>query len=187
MARTFSAMASISPHALRVSQARRHLHLGRRISPGARQDRGGVCRHRGAEPEKHRPPVARLPRRRVIGVKTTSSSGGSLGAPGQTVDRGAAVRQFERRAGAGIFRRWDGRGDHLFEPPFLGRSGSPAFAASSKVYAVNPRTPPSLTFSGFPGTITPELHRAASASSPSPPLVPRFSILAVVARIGSNR
>jgi len=85
------------------------------------------------------------------------------------------------------FRRRHGRVDHLFEPPFLGRSGSPAFAGSSKVYAVNPRTPPSLIFSGFPGTITPELHTAASASSPSPPLVPRFSILAVVARIGSNR
>ena len=68
-----------------------------------------------------------------------------------------------------------------------GRSGSSAFAGSSKVYAVNPRTPPSLIFSGFPGTITPELHTAASASSPSPPLIPRSSILAVVARIGSNR
>ena len=88
---------------------------------------------------------------------------------------------------AGIFRRRHGRGGHLFEPPFLGRSGSPAFAGSSKVYAVNPRTPPSLIFSGFPGTITPELHTATSASSPSPPLIPRSSILAVVARIGSNR
>ena len=68
---------------------------------------------------------------------------------------------------------------------FSGVLDPPAFAGSSKVYAVNPRTPPSLIFSGFPGTITPELHTAASASSPSPPLVPRFSILAVVP--GSGR
>jgi adenylate cyclase len=30
----------------------------------------------------------------------------------QAVDRGAAVRQYERRPGAGIFRRRHGRGDH---------------------------------------------------------------------------
>ena len=33
-------------------------------------------------------------------------------APRQAVDRGAAVRQYERRPGAGIFRRRHGRGDH---------------------------------------------------------------------------
>ncbi len=33
-------------------------------------------------------------------------------APRQAVDRGLAVRQYERRPGAGIFRRRHGRGDH---------------------------------------------------------------------------
>ena len=33
-------------------------------------------------------------------------------APRQAVDRGAALRQYERRPGAGIFRRRHGRGDH---------------------------------------------------------------------------
>jgi class 3 adenylate cyclase len=32
--------------------------------------------------------------------------------PQQAVDRGAALRQYERRPGAGVFRRRDGRGDH---------------------------------------------------------------------------
>ena len=36
----------------------------------------------------------------------------ALAAPRQAVDRGAAVRQYERRSGAGIFRRRHGRGDH---------------------------------------------------------------------------
>ena len=35
-----------------------------------------------------------------------------VAAPRQAVDRGAAVRQYERRSGAGIFRRRHGRGDH---------------------------------------------------------------------------
>ena len=30
----------------------------------------------------------------------------------QAVDRGSAVPEYERRSGAGIFRRWHGRGDH---------------------------------------------------------------------------
>ena len=30
----------------------------------------------------------------------------------QALDRGSALREHERRSGAGIFRRWHGRGDN---------------------------------------------------------------------------
>ena len=49
-------------------------------------------------------------------IKSGDAGGGcraaSAAAPRQAVDRSAAVRQYERRPGAGIFRRRHGRGDH---------------------------------------------------------------------------
>ena len=42
----------------------------------------------------------------------TRAGSPALAAPRQAVDRGAALRQYERRPGAGIFRRRHGRGDH---------------------------------------------------------------------------
>jgi class 3 adenylate cyclase len=38
--------------------------------------------------------------------------GSSLPLPDKPSIRGPAFRQYERRSGAGIFRRWDGRGNH---------------------------------------------------------------------------
>ena len=60
------------------------------------------------------PPPARSPlsRMRERVPSAEPGEGSSPAAPRQAVDRGAAVRQYERRSGAGIFRRRHGRGDH---------------------------------------------------------------------------
>ena len=51
--------------------------------------------------------------------------------PQQAFDRGIAVRQYERRPGAGIFRRRHGRGDHHRAlAASAGSSSSPAIRAS---------------------------------------------------------
>ena len=55
--------------------------------------------------------VYRVRDRRRVKSRIGASSAGAA-APRQAVDRGAAVRQYERRPGAGIFRRRHGRGDH---------------------------------------------------------------------------
>ena len=46
------------------------------------------------------------------GNEQRPSRAAAAAAPRQAVDRGAALRQYERRPGAGIFRRRHGRGDH---------------------------------------------------------------------------
>jgi class 3 adenylate cyclase len=66
--------------------------------------------------QEHRPTGPRLPgprrrrRQEAIGC-------GSAAPPRQAVDRGAAVPEYERRSGAGIFRRRHGRGNHYCAKP----------------------------------------------------------------------
>ena len=54
----------------------------------------------------------RVYRVRDTGAAAKAASATGAAAPRQAVDRGAALRQYERRSGAGIFRRRHGRGDH---------------------------------------------------------------------------
>ena len=70
---------------------------------------------------------------RVVTAAGSASMRASSGprASRQAVDRGAAVRQYERRSGAGIFRRRHGRGDHHRAlAASAGSSSSPAIRAS---------------------------------------------------------
>ena len=63
--------------------------------------------------QEHCPAGAGLPSRvRGEGLPVADVGGTGAAAARQAVDRGAAVRQYERRPGAGIFRRRHGRGDH---------------------------------------------------------------------------
>src|SRR5438132_14431786 len=55
--------------------------------------------------KKHRPAAARLPRPPDIANGAAGNSGKCLAAPRQAVDRGVAVRQYERRSRAGVLRR----------------------------------------------------------------------------------
>src|SRR5437762_1629550 len=45
-------------------------------------------------------------------------TGAGAAAPRQAVDRGVALREYERRPGAGIFRRRHGRGDYHRAQPY---------------------------------------------------------------------
>ena len=64
----------------------------------------------------------------VAAAKAQSPAGAA--AARQAVDRGAALRQYERRPGAGIFRRRHGRGDHHRAlAASAGSSSSPAIRA----------------------------------------------------------
>ena len=85
------------------------------MTPFARCAARSTCRvhrHRRAEPQKHRPPDARLPRRPGASDRAADNLADRIAAARQAVDRGAAVPEYERRPGAGIFRRRHGRGDH---------------------------------------------------------------------------
>ena len=70
----------------------------------------------------------------TLGAAAKSPTGGGSDrccAARQAVDRGIAVRQYERRSRAGIFRRRHGRGDHYRAlAASAGSSSSPAIRAS---------------------------------------------------------
>ena len=57
-------------------------------------------------------PVRVYRRLATAGAPPRAPAPSGAAAPRQAVDRGVAVRQYERRPGAGIFRRRHGRGDH---------------------------------------------------------------------------
>ena len=94
--------------------ARRHLHLRR----AARADRGqadlSARRPRRAGAEEHPAPGDGLSGRLGGRGRDRGGDAGRRRAQpaGQAVDRGAAVRQHERRSRPGIFRRRDHRGHH---------------------------------------------------------------------------
>jgi hypothetical protein len=95
----------------RLGRAGRHLRLGARSGGCGGPPRPRVRRHgRAAAPEHH----ASCPRiRRSHRIRLNTDTGKPQPCPSrQAVDRGAALRQYERRPGAGISRRRQGRGDH---------------------------------------------------------------------------
>jgi class 3 adenylate cyclase len=57
-------------------------------------------------------PVGVLPGSRRRRPEPIAAGSAGVATPRQAVDRGAALRQYERRPGAGVFRRRHGRGDH---------------------------------------------------------------------------
>ena len=97
--------------ARRLGRAWRHLRLGARSGRCGGPARPRLRRHGRAGAQEHRATSPGIPRRNgrqpCLDARERRPT-----APRQAVDRGVALCQYERRSGAGIFRRRHGRGDH---------------------------------------------------------------------------
>src|SRR6266481_6715603 len=62
-------------------------------------------RHRRAEPQEHRPAAACLPHCPLVDDRAADHPADRIAASRQAVDRGPALRQYERRSRARILRR----------------------------------------------------------------------------------
>ncbi len=95
----------------KLGRAGRHLRLGTRSGGRCRPPRPCLRGYGRAGAQEHRTARPGLPS--ADGCQVDVHAADLRPCPSrQAVDRGAVLREYERRSGAGVFRRRHGRGDH---------------------------------------------------------------------------